>query len=117
MPAREWSFRVRDMIESIGLIEDYVRGMTYEQFAKDRKTIDAVIRNLAIIGEAANNVPLEVRARLPDIPWDEMRRSRNIVVHVYFGVELPDVWRTVQEDLPPLKPQLSKLLQGAGGNG
>ena len=117
MPPREWSFRVRDIIESIGLVEDYVGGMTYELFAKDRKTIDAVIRNLAIIGEAANHIPTEVRARYPAIPWDEMRRMCNVVVRVYFGVELPNVWRTAQEDLPPLKAQLTKILADAREDG
>lgn len=88
-------------------------GLTCEQFAKDRKTIDAVIRNLAIIGEAANHIPAEVRPRYPAIPWDEMRRLRNVVVHVCFGVELPDVWHTICEDLPPLKVQLNAILRDA----
>ena len=113
MPPRSWSFRVRDILDSIAAIEDHVRGMTYDQFAGDRKTIDAVLRNLAVIGEAATHLPPSVQERHPNVPWDEMRRMRNVVVHVYFGVELPVVWRTLQEDLPPLKAQLNEVLPHA----
>ena len=116
MPPRAWDFRVRDILDSIGAIEDHARGMTCEQFATDRKTVDAVVRNLTIIGEAASNIPDSVQERYPDVPWDEMRRMRNIVVHVYFGVELPVVWQTLQEDLPPLKEQLQKILRDTQGD-
>ena len=113
MPPRSWSFRVRDILDSIAATEDHVRGMTYEQFAGDRKTIDAVIRNLTVIGEAAANIPPSVQERHQDVPWDEMRRMRNVVVHVYFGVDLPVVWRTLKEDLPPLTGQLNAILNQA----
>ncbi|GEM_PF-1512634 len=72
MPPRAWSFRLRDILDSIGAIEEYVSGMTYEQFAQDRRTVDAVIRNLGIIGEAANHVPAEVQDQYP-----AMWRRRN----------------------------------------
>ena len=111
MPGREWHFRLRDIVDSIMAIEDHVRGMTHDDFAHDRKTVDAVIRNLTVISEAAANVPPPVQHRYADVAWDEMRRMRNVVVHVYFGVDLPVVWRTVQEDLPPLKTQLDHILR------
>jgi len=114
MPPRAWQFRVRDMLDSIGAIEGHVSGMTCEQFAADRKTVDAVIRNLTVIGEAAANVPSSIQERFPDVPWDEMRRMRNVVVHVYFGVDLPVVWRTTQDDLPPVRTQLMRVLGDAG---
>jgi uncharacterized protein with HEPN domain len=88
--------------------------MTYERFVQDRRTVDAVVRNLITIGEAASNVPVEAQERYAEIPWDNMRRMRNVIVHVYFGVNLPVVWRTIQEDLPPLKTQLGKVLRDAG---
>jgi len=111
MPPRYWLFRVRDILDSIGAIESHVSDMTYEQFARDRKTVDAVIRNLTIIGEAAANIPLSAQECYPYVPWDEMRRMRNVVVHVYFGVDLPVVWQTLQDDLPPLKAQLDDILR------
>jgi len=113
MPPRQWIFRVRDILDSIRAIEEYVHGMTYAQFARDRKTLDAAVRNMITIGEAAANVPAAVQGRFPEIPWDNMRRMRNVVVHIYFGVNLPDVWKTIQDDLPPLKAQLTEVLRKA----
>jgi len=114
MPPRSWAFRLRDILDSVAAIETYVSGMNYEQFTQDRRTVDAVIRNLGIIGEAANNVPAEVQTRYPATEWDAMRRMRNFVIHVYFGVDLPLVWKTIQEDLPPLKTQLNEVLRQGG---
>ena len=113
MPPRTWLFRLRDILDSVGVIEEFVSGMSYEQFAHDRRTVDAVIRNLAIIGEAANHVPAEVQQRYPATEWDGMRRMRNFVVHVCFGVDLPLVWKTIQNDLPPLKMQLAAIIRDA----
>jgi len=87
----EWAFRVPDIAEPVGLIEDYVRGMAGEQFGGDRKTIDAVIRNLAIIGEAANHIPEQVQDQYPTVPWNEMRRMPNVVMHAYFRVDVPTI--------------------------
>lgn len=109
-PERNWKMRVEDILESIEKIRDYTRGMTYEQFSEDEKTVDAVIRNLEIIGEAAGNIPLEIQQEYPDIAWLEMRGMRNIMVHEYFGVSLPIIWRAIDRDLTPLAEDLSKLL-------
>ena len=88
-----------------------MKGTDFDRFSHDRRTIDAVVRNLTIIGEAAANVPDSVQKRFPSIPWDNMRRTRNVIVHVYFGVNLPVVWKTIQEDLPPLKAQLRDIVK------
>ncbi len=102
--------RVEDILGSIQKIKDYTRGMPYEQFSEDGKTMDAVIRNLEIIGEAAGNIPLEIQQEYPDIAWLEMRGMRNIMAHEYFGVSLPIIWRSIERDLPPLEEGLRKLL-------
>ena len=83
MPHRSWELRISDIIEAIENVLEYSKGMTFEQFVADRKTIDAVVRNFIIIGEATSHLPEEFIKRHPDIPWREMR---NIVVHEYFGV-------------------------------
>ena len=88
-PERNWIIRVKDIIECIGKIKKYTAGMTFDQFRKEDQVIDAVIRNLEIIGEAAAHIPLEVQEKYPDLAWLEMRGMRNIVVHEYFGVSLP----------------------------
>ncbi len=85
--------------------------MTYGQFKNDAKTVDAVIRNLEVIGEAAGYIPKAIQDRYPDMGWLEMRGMRNIMVHEYFGVSLPIIWRTVTHDLPLLSQELRKLLE------
>ena len=110
MPPRDWKMRIRDILDSIAAVQEYAADMDYETFSKDRKTVDAVVRNMTIIGEAANNVPADVTDEHPEIPWKVMRDFRNVVVHVYFGVNTKIVWDTVQNNLPPLAPVLQKLL-------
>lgn len=109
MPHRDWLFRIGDILSSITAIETYVKGMSYEDFIADRRTVDAVIRNLIIIGEASSRVPEEVVLNHPEIPWNEMRAMRNFVVHEYFGVSDKILWETVQADLPPIVPALKNI--------
>jgi uncharacterized protein with HEPN domain len=76
---RKWKFRLRHIIEAIGKIEQYTAEISFEKFAADSKTFDAVIRNLTIIGEAARQVPSEIETAFPQVPWAEMRAVRNIL--------------------------------------
>ena len=84
--------------------------MSFGEFKADDRTIDAVLRNLEVIGEAAGHIPPEVIDRSREIPWDKMRALRNIVAHEYFGVKLPIVWETIERRLPLLKADLKRLL-------
>lgn len=102
---------INDIQESIHKIKEYVRGYDYERFVKDGKTIDAVIRNFSIIGEAASRIPREVQERHPQIPWYEIAGMRNKVVHEYFGINEEILWKTIQEDLPRLRRQLKELFE------
>lgn len=111
MPRRSWELRISDIIEAIENALDYSSGMTVEQFVADRKTIDAVVRNFIIIGEAASHLPEEIIERHLDLPWREMRDIRNIVVHEYFGVDNMIVWETLKKNLPPLLPLLKHLVK------
>jgi len=77
--------------------------MNYEDFEADRKTINAVIRSLEIICEAAKKIPTEVRVRYPQIPWNEIAGMRDKLIHEYFGVDLEIVWETIQSDLTDLE--------------
>ena len=110
MSPREWLFRLEDIVESSALIAEYVQGMSYANWVKDRKTIDAVVRNLQIIGEAANHVPEDVRSRYNDVPWAQLRGMRNILIHEYFGVDTDILWRAVTEDVPRLRKQIQKII-------
>ena len=109
---RDWRFRVRDILEAIAAIADYTDGMTYDEFLADRRTRDAVLRNLTTMGESVRWIPDEVVARHPEVPWDTLRAVRNVVVHQYFGVDTAILWETVQGDLPPLVPRLERVLDG-----
>ena len=88
--------------------------MTFEAFCTDKKTVDAVVRNLEVIGEAARHVPEEMRVRFPDVAWSDMSDMRNVLIHEYFGVDLPILWNTIRSDLPPLLPILKSILDQSG---
>ena len=81
MPVRDWKFRISDILEAIQDIVDITRGIDFETFRLDKKSLKAVLYNLAVIGEAARMLPREVTARYPDIPWREMGDMRNVVIH------------------------------------
>ncbi|MDK2959693.1 MAG: hypothetical protein PWR02_988 [Synergistales bacterium] len=109
MSPRDWVFRIQDILSAVEKIETYTRGMSFEEFVEDRKTVDAVIRNLTIIGEAAIHIPEEVILKYPHVHWKEMKGMRNIVVHEYFGVSDRIIWTTIQKDLPLVNQQLLDL--------
>ena len=110
MLLREWRVRVQDILDSIAAIQTYTVGMYYSAFAQDRKTIDAVLRNITVIGEAASQVPDSVQTASPEVPRRDMRDMRNVVVHEYFGINRQILWDTIQTNLPPLIPHLQVLL-------
>ena len=110
MPPREWRLRIEDILQSIHRVMRYTEGMDEASFAEDGRTVDAVLRNMTVIGEAARAVPFEVEERYPNVPWGKMRGFRNVVVHEYFGVSMPILWRTVRVNLPPLIPDLERIL-------
>ncbi|MGA2957538.1 MAG: DUF86 domain-containing protein [Thermodesulfobacteriota bacterium] len=108
---RDFGLYLDDIIEAIQQIRSYVQGYNEKTFASDRKTQDAVIRNLEIIGEAARNLPEEIKKAAPEIDWRKITGLRNILIHEYFGVNLPIVWDLVQNKLAPLEAASRKLLE------
>jgi uncharacterized protein with HEPN domain len=84
VPRRDWRLRVDDILNAVGRIERFTRGLVFETFANDERTIAAVSYELVVIGEAAKNVPAEVRAAAPAVPWQVMTDMRNVVAHGYF---------------------------------
>jgi uncharacterized protein with HEPN domain len=107
---RGWQDRIRDILDAIAEIQKFTRGMDYESFGKDDKAIRAIEMNFIIIGEAANQIPEEIEEKYITIPWNLMRAMRNRIVHVYFKIDEKLMWDTIQTDLPPLIPELEKLL-------
>ncbi|MEI6608201.1 MAG: DUF86 domain-containing protein [Deltaproteobacteria bacterium] len=101
---------IHDILIAISDIETFTKDMSFDTFAQDKKTINAVIRSLEILGEATKRIPNSVRQKYQDIPWNKMAGMRDVLIHDYMGVDLKTVWKVTQERLPELKPLLEKLL-------
>jgi uncharacterized protein with HEPN domain len=100
---------IEDILESIEKIERYTAGISFEEFAGDDKTNDAVIRNLEIIGEAANRLPDEFKDQHSNIEWFKIVGLRHRIVHEYFGIDLGIVWQVVTKDMPLFKIDLQHI--------
>ena len=101
MSPKDWTIRLEDMIEAGEKVIRYTQEMSSPQaFRSNEMAVDAVNRNLQIIGEAARHIPDEVQERYPDVDWIGMRGMRNILVHQYGAVRLDVVWSVVQKDIP-----------------
>jgi len=104
---RAYLTHIRDAIDTI---EEYLEVVSYEEFTSNKMIIDAVVRELEIIGEASNNLSEAFRERHPDIVWRRMKDMRNFLIHEYFGVNIKVVWDTCKEDLPKLSKLINDLL-------
>ncbi len=102
---------LEDIIDSVIDIDQFIRGMDFETFAEDKKTINAVIRSLEVIGEATKNIPESIKKKYPSIPWKTMAGMRDKMIHEYFGVDIEILWATATEDIPALKPLIQKVLK------
>jgi uncharacterized protein with HEPN domain len=109
--AKDYKAYINHILESIILIEQYTENISFEEFENDRKTIDAVIRNFEIIGEASNKLPEEFRKKYPEIPWRSIIGLRNVLIHDYLGVDIKAVWGNLKQELPQLKEQMKAILE------
>jgi uncharacterized protein with HEPN domain len=97
-------------------VEQYTAGLEFEGFAGNEMVVDAVVRNLEIVGEAARHVPPDVQARCPEVAWRLMNDLRNVLIHAYPIVDLMTVWQVVRRDLPPTVARLRQLLDDEPGD-
>ncbi len=103
MPKRDPDLLLEDMLAAAQKIERYTSGIDQESFRQDEKTIDAVVRNLEVLGEVARQLPGDFLVQHPDVPWHQIAGLRNRIVHEYFGLDLELIWQVVQHDLPQLR--------------
>ena len=107
---RDYKQQLEDILEAISFIREYVKDTDYQGFEADRKTQDAVIRNLEVIGEAARTIPEKIKEKTEEIEWYKIVALRNILIHEYFGVSLEIVWDVIQNKLDAVENTCRKLL-------
>ncbi|OGU13371.1 MAG: hypothetical protein A2X61_14820 [Ignavibacteria bacterium GWB2_35_12] len=101
---------LEDIFEAAESIITYTEKITYEEFVNDKKTIDAVIRNFEIIGEAVKLLPLVLKNKYTEINWQRIRGFRNRIIHDYFGVDLSIVWTIIETQIMDLKNNINQIL-------
>jgi len=113
---REKGDRVRllHILESAGLISEWVQDAEKEEFFADKKLQEAVIRRLEVIGEAVKNLSDQLKQKHPEVPWREISGMRDILIHEYFEVDLEEVWETAKNDVPEVVKKISVILQELG---
>jgi uncharacterized protein with HEPN domain len=101
---------LNDMLSHAEKAERFAQGVNFLEFQRNEEKLFAVVRALEVIGEAARHIPKFARDKYPEMPWQKIVGMRDKVIHEYMGVDEETVWRTVQEDLPPLKTIIRKML-------
>jgi uncharacterized protein with HEPN domain len=110
MSKRQPQLLLEDILESAEKILTYTQSLTYEEFTADSKTIDAVVRNFEIIGEAANRLPDEFKDAIEQVDWHKIRGLRNRIVHNYFGIDYSIIWSVKENYLSVLIAEVKELL-------
>lgn len=108
---REIADYLADMLTAIAEAEEFAAGMDYAAFVADKKTVNAVIRSLEVLGEATKHIPASFRKKHPEIPWSSMAGLRDVLIHDYMGVDLMTVWKVVRERLPEVRRQLGEMIK------
>jgi len=102
---------LEDIQTAMTRIAEYIEGFDFEHFKRDIKTVDAVIRNFEIIGEASKNLDEKIKERYPELPWNEMYYLRNRVSHEYFGIDYEIIWDVAKNYLPKNKIQIDQIIE------
>jgi len=108
---RTYRFFLEDMLLSMNRVAEYINGLIFMEFKHDYKTVDAVIRNFEVIGEASKNMPKEIKDKYPMVPWEEMYLMRNKISHEYFGIDYEILWDVASNYLPGNKSQIEEILK------
>jgi uncharacterized protein with HEPN domain len=109
--SRDYKLYLGDILEARDRILEYTEGMKHKDFAKSKITVDAVVRNLEVIGEAARKLPSEIKEKSPEIEWHKIVGLRNILTHEYFGINTKIVWDVIENKLEPLGIACKRLFE------
>ena len=112
---RDYRDYVQDILDSINEIESFIEEMTFEEFEKDKKTINAVTRSVEVAGEATKKIPKNIRDKYPVIPWKKMSGMRDKLIHEYFGIDIEILWKVAKDEIPPLKTTIKSILRDLNG--
>lgn len=115
MSKRDNLLLVQDMLDSANKIQEYTKGFSFDDFIGDDKTIDAVVRNFEIIGEAATRIDPVFQIANSQVPWKKLKGYRNRLIHEYFGVDYQIVWDILSDDLSTLITELKKITDPNAG--
>ncbi|MBS3136511.1 DUF86 domain-containing protein [Candidatus Woesearchaeota archaeon] len=108
---REFNLYLKDIIVCIGKIREYTNSLDFKKFKENSMVMDAVIRNLEVIGEATSQLPQEVKDRYPDMQWQEIKNLRNIVVPKYHSIDFEILWDIIENKLGPLEIKIKRILK------
>jgi uncharacterized protein with HEPN domain len=109
-------FFINHAKEAIKDIEDFSKGISKDDFLKDKKTQSATIRQIEIIGEAIKNLPDEFKEKYPEIRWRGIAGMRDKIIHHYFGIDVIKIWEVIEKDIPKLKEQINEILEELESN-
>lgn len=112
---RDYILFIEDIVTCIEKIERYTALVSFEEFCRNEMAVDAVIRNLEIIGEAVKKIPEEIKMKYADVEWKESAGFRDVLAHDYFGIDLEAVWDTLRNNIPSFKEQIKKVLKSEQG--
>jgi len=112
---RDYRDYVQDILDSINDIENFIGDMNFEEFTRDKKTINAVVRSIEVIGEATKKIPKTLRDRYSNIPWKKMAGMRDKLIHEYLGIDIEILWKVAKDEVSPLKPLIQNTLKSLGG--
>ncbi|MBF0520766.1 MAG: DUF86 domain-containing protein [Nitrospirae bacterium] len=110
MSKRDWKLLIEDILTCANRIIKYTENMDIKEFSTDEKTIDAVMRNFQVIGEAVKNLPKELINTHKNIKWVNIMGLRNIIVHEYFGIDMELLWSIIKVDIPQLNKEMENLI-------
>ena len=111
MKSRDTRDYLQDILDAINDVENFTHNLTYDQFIKDRKTLNAVVRSIEVIGEASKQLPNSLKAKYAELPWKEISGMRDKLIHAYFGADTEIIWQAAKENIPSMKKRIQTMLK------